>query len=456
MTLDADACYRAVKTRDARFDGCFFTAVTSTGVYCRPICPAPTPKPRNCRFFPCAAAAQEAGFRPCLRCRPEISPDLPASNGTSATISRALRLIAEGALDEGSVEDLALRLGIGDRHLRRLFDERLGASPVAVASTRRFLFAKMLLTETSLPVAGIAYAAGFSSVRRFNDVMQAAYKRTPRELRGRRATQEDGSITLNLPYRAPYNWPALVRFLAPRAMPGVEQITPGCYRRTLPDGYVEVRPDSKANCLIATFELSSIRELAQLAAKLRRLFDTGAAIVEIEAHLASDSRLAPVIQAQSGLRVPGAWDTFELVVRAILGQQVTVKGATTLAGRIVERLGQKTAHGSLFPAARGLAGADLASIGLPRARANALRVAAEAFSAARPPESAAELRELPGIGDWTAQYIAMRAFNDPDAFPATDLGLLRAAGPDVAKLAEAWRPWRAYAAMHLWMEHQND
>ncbi len=456
MVLDADVCYRAVKTRDARFDGCFFTAVTSTGVYCRPVCPAPAPKLANCKFFPCAAAAQEAGFRPCLRCRPEISPDLPASNGTSATISRALRLIAEGALDEGSVEDLALRLGIGDRHLRRLFDERLGASPVAVASTRRFLFAKMLLTETSLPVADIAYAAGFGSVRRFNDVMQAAYKRTPRELRGKRVAPASSSITLTLPYRAPYNWPALVRFLTPRAMPGVEQITPDCYRRTLPGGYVEVRPDRKANCLIATFELTSIKDLAQLAAKLRRLFDTSAAIVEIETHLGSDARLAPAIQAQSGLRVPGAWDTFELVVRAILGQQVTVKGATTLAGKIVEKFGQTTEHGSLFPSPRVLTYADLTTIGLPRARAHALRVAAEAFSASAPPESAAEIRELPGIGDWTAQYIAMRAFNDPDAFPATDLGLLRAAGSHVAKLAEAWRPWRAYAAMHLWMEHQND
>lgn len=234
MRIDADACYRAVKTRDARFDGHFFTGVTTTGVYCRPICPAPTPQRKNCRFFACAAAAQEAGFRPCLRCRPEISPGLPAFNGTSSTVSRALRLIAEGALAEGSIESLALRLGIGERHLRRLFDEYLGASPIAVESTRRFLLAKRLLTETTLPVTDISYAAGFSSVRRFNDVMKAAYGRTPRELRRKSGNARGSAINLTLPFRPPYNWTLSMRFLAPRAIPGVEQVTPEFYRRTLP------------------------------------------------------------------------------------------------------------------------------------------------------------------------------------------------------------------------------
>jgi AraC family transcriptional regulator of adaptative response / DNA-3-methyladenine glycosylase II len=318
MRIDTDACYRAVKTRDARFDGRFFTGVITTGIYCRPICPAPTPRRKNCRFFACAAAAQEAGFRPCLRCRPEIAPGFPAFNGTSATLSRALRLIAEGALDEASVERLALRLGIGERHLRRLFDEQLGASPVVVAGTRRFLLAKKLLTETALPVTDICYAAGFSSVRRFNDVMRAAYGRTPRELRGKFAVARGRAIRLTLPFRPPYNWAALMRFLALRAIPGVELVTPESYRRTFALGQVEVKPEPKNNHLVAYLELSNIRELGGIVERLRRLFDTDAPILDIEAHLSTDPRLANSVKSQAGLRVPGAWDPFELAIRAIL------------------------------------------------------------------------------------------------------------------------------------------
>lgn len=455
MNMDADACYRAVKTRDARFDGRFFTGVTSTGIFCRPICPAPTPRRANCTFFACAAAAQEAGFRPCLRCRPEIAPGLPAWNGTSTTISRALRLISDGALDEGSVEQLAERLGMGGRHLRRLFDEHLGASPISVAVSRRFLFAKKLLAETALPIADIAFAAGFSSIRRFNDAMQSAYGRTPRDLRGK-AQQPSGSIALTLPFRPPYHWPALIAFLGPRAIPGVEDITAERYRRWLPGGSVEVRPTPGQPHLLATFELTDIRDLAHAAARLHRLFDTNAPIRDIEQHLSKSPRLRDTVARHSGLRVPGAWDAFELAVRAVLGQQVTVKGATTLAGRLVERFGTKTARGYLFPSPRALAAADPASIGLPRKRAEALRAVAQAFASAHALESVEELRQLPGIGEWTAQYIAMRAFSEPDAFPATDLGLIHAAGADVALQAEQWRPWRAYAAMHLWMENSND
>lgn len=444
MRIDAGACYRAVKTRDARFDGRFFTAVRTTGIYCRPVCPAPAPKREHCTFFACAAAAQQAGFRPCLRCRPETAPGLPAWNGTSATISRALRLIEEGALDESSIEALAARLGVGERHLRRLFDEHLGASPVAIASTRRFLFAKKLLTETSLPITDIAFAAGFSSVRRFNDVMKSAYARTPRELRGK-AAASSRAIVLTLPFRPPYNWPALVRFLAPRAIPGVEQITAESYERRFEGGRVEVRPAPGVNHLIAHLELSSVRDLANIVERLRRLFDINASIGGIESHLAQDDRLAPAVRANAGLRVFGAWDPFELSVRAILGQQVTVKGATTLAGRIVEKFGG-------FPNAAELPRADLTGIGLPQARANTIRAVAEAF-AANGVSSAADLHGIRGIGEWTVEYIAMRAFNEPDAFPATDLGLIRAAGRDVRARADAWRPWRAYAAMHLWMEN---
>ena len=448
MVLDPDACYRAVRTRDTRFDGRFFTGVRTTGIYCRPVCPAPTPHRKNCVFFPCAAAAQEAGFRSCLRCRPEVAPDTPAWNGTSATVSRALRLIAEGALDDGSVEKLANRVGVGERHLRRLFDEHVGASPIAVASTQRVLFAKRLLTETALPITGIAFAAGFSSVRRFNHLMLETYRRSPRELRGK-APAPSSAIELTLPFRPPYNWTALTRFLAPRAIPGVEQVTRDAYARTIRidgvAGRIEVSPSNGANHLVARIELQNLRPLARVADRLRRLFDTGAPIQEIEA------QLSPLIRATPGVRVPGAWDRFELAVRAILGQQVTVKGASTLAGRIVDKYGETTEYGRLFPAAETLSRADVAAIGLPRARANSIRSVAEAFASTTPPESSDDLRNLPGIGDWTAQYIAMRAFNEPDAFPATDLGLIRAAGRDVAQKAEAWRPWRAYAAMHLWM-----
>lgn len=448
MVLDPEACYRALKARDARFDGRFFTGVRTTRIYCRPICPAPAPQRKNCIFFPNAAAAQEAGFRPCLRCRPEVAPDTPAWNGTCSTVARAVRLIADGALDEGSVADLANRLGIGERHLRRLFEEHVGASPVSVAGTRRLLFAKELLTDTPLPITTIAFAAGFSSVRRFNHVIRETYRRSARELR-RRKPPATKALVLSLPYRPPYNWSALVRFLAPRAIPGVERVTAEAYSRTIwidgCAGSVEVSPLAGADRLVARIELENLRPLARVAERLRRLFDTGAPIEEIE------TRLAPLLRGNSGVRVPGAWDVFELVIRAILGQQITVKGASTLAGRLVEKYGEPTEYGRLFPLAATLARADLSSVGLPRARAHSVRAVAEAFASPTPPETADALRKLPGIGDWTAQYIAMRAFNEPDAFPSTDLGLVKAAGRDVAAQSEAWRPWRAYAAMHLWM-----
>jgi AraC family transcriptional regulator of adaptative response / DNA-3-methyladenine glycosylase II len=448
MELDADACYRALLTRDARFDGRFFTGVKTTGVYCRPICPARTPYRKNCAFFGCAAAAQEAGFRPCLRCRPEIAPNSPAWNGTSATVSKALRLIAEGALDDGLVDRLAGRVGVGERQLRRLFNEHVGASPLTVASAQRILFAKKLLIETALPITDIAFAAGYSSVRRFNHVVRDAYQRSPRELRGRKLPSTT-AIMLTLPFRPPYNWNALVRFLRPRAIPGVEQVTENSYARTIRidgvPGRVEVTPVPGASHLLARIELQNLRPLARVADRLRRIFDTGAPIEDIE------SQLKPLIKADPGVRVPGAWDVFELTVRAILGQQVTVKGATTLSGRLVEKFGETSEHGRHFPLPETMARADLASIGLPRARAHSLQSVAEAFASNTPPDNPDELRKLPGIGEWTAQYIAMRAFNEPDAFPATDLGLLKAAGKDVAKKAEQWRPWRAYAAMHLWL-----
>jgi AraC family transcriptional regulator of adaptative response / DNA-3-methyladenine glycosylase II len=480
VDLDPDACYRALRTRDARFDGRFYTAVRSTGVYCRPICPARTPRRENCLFLPCAAAAQEAGYRPCLRCRPEASPGTPAWLGTSATVSRALRLIAEGALDQGGVDALAQRLGIGERHLRRLFLTHLGAPPLAVAQTRRIHFAKKLIDETDLPMSHVALASGFSSIRRFNDAIRHGYRRSPSALRQTRRRSGNGAgssdISIKLPFRAPFDWEAVRNFLALRATPGVEAVGPDGYRRSVKldgvHGTVEVSPAAGRNHLVARIRLSGPTVLIRVAERLRAIFDLGADPHPIAACLARDPQLRPALRAHPGLRIPGAWDGFELAVRAILGQQVTVRGATTLAGRLVEAYGEPLSLDGgrdlrfLFPEPAVLAGAELSGIGLPRARAAAISTLAAAVAsgdlrldATRGlEETVAKLKALPGIGEWTAQYVAMRALREPDAFPHSDLGLRRALGRPsqplsparLAKMAEAWRPWRAYAAVHLW------
>jgi AraC family transcriptional regulator, regulatory protein of adaptative response / DNA-3-methyladenine glycosylase II len=481
MDLDPQACYRAIATRDPRFDGRLFIGVTSTGIYCRPICPARTPKPENCRFFAAAAAAQEAGFRPCLRCRPEISPELAAWHGSSNTVRRALALIAEGALDgdDDAVPALAERLGVGERQLRRLFHRHLGASPIAVAQTRRVLFAKQLIHETKLPMTEVALASGFGSVRRFNHIFRALFGRPPRELRrGAQRAGDAAAITLALPYAPPYDWPAMLAFLSTRTIPGVECVAQGRYCRTIAlegaHGWVEVAPDDGRPTLRATIRFPSVRALPTIVARLRRVLDLNADIRAIGAHLAGDAHLAPLIAARPGLRVPGAWDGFELAVRAVLGQQITVSAATGLAGKLVRAHGTPLSLADApaglthaFPRPEALASADLGALGMPRARGRALSALA-AMTAADPrlfapgrelDDTIARLCELPGIGEWTAQYIAMRGLREPDAFPAADIGLLRAledaAGrrPKPAELlarAEAWRPWRAYAALHLW------
>src|SRR5215469_5819505 len=346
MDLDPQACYRAIATRDPRFDGRLFIGVTSTGVYCRPICPARTPKSGNCRFFATAAAAQEAGFRPCLRCRPEISPELAAWRGSSNTVRRALALIAEGALDgdDEAVPALAERLGVGERQLRRLFHRHLGASPIAVAQTRRVLFAKQLIHETTLPMTEVALASGFGSVRRFNHIFRALFGRPPRELRrGAQRTGDAAAITLTLPYAPPYDWPAMLAFLGARAIPGVECVAQGRYCRTIAldgaHGWVEVAPDDGRPALRAIIRFPSVKALPAIVARLRRVLDLNADIRAIGAHLAGDSHLAPLIAARPGLRVPGAWEGFELAVRAVLGQQITVSAATGLAGKLVRAHG---------------------------------------------------------------------------------------------------------------------
>jgi AraC family transcriptional regulator of adaptative response / DNA-3-methyladenine glycosylase II len=480
MTVpDHAVCYRALSTRDARFDGRLFVGVTSTGVYCRPICPARTPKPENCRFFPSAAAAQEAGFRPCLRCRPEISPDAAAWRGTFTTVSRALALIAEGALDSGEagIEAFAERLGMGERQLRRLFDQHLGAPPILVAQTRRVLFAKQLIQETSLSMVEIAEASGFGSVRRFNDTFRKLYRRTPREIRGKQRVAPS-PVTLRLGYRPPYDWEAMLSFLAARAITGVELIENKRYCRTIAVGEavgsVEVGPG--VNCLTATIRLSNVRPILSIVARIRRLFDLDADVEAIGAHLKSDASLAPLVARRPGLRAPGAWDGFEMAVRAILGQQITVVGARRLAARLAAIAGVRTTpevtgHGQLthiFPTPIQLAAADLSGFGMPRTRIEALQALGRAAAAdnkllerERPGDDVlARLIAMPGFGDWTAQYWAIRALGDSDAFPAGDAGLLRSPAvangvPLSAKVllqrAEAWRPWRAYAAQHLWM-----
>jgi AraC family transcriptional regulator of adaptative response / DNA-3-methyladenine glycosylase II len=478
MELDAVQCYRVLGTRDRRFDGRFFIGVRTTGIYCRPICPAPIPKAKNVLFFPCAAAAEDAGFRPCLRCRPETAPGTPAWNGTSAVVARALRLIESGALDEGDAAALAARLGIGERQLRRLFVQHLGAAPAEVARARRVHFARRLLDETDLAVTKVALAAGFGSIRQFNDAMRATFHASPTELRRRRRREPTaGELTVRLSYRPPLPWATVLAFLAGRATPGVEAVDGDVYRRTVrigdDAGAIEVRPEPERAQVVLRVHATDHTRLIDVVERVRRVFDLGADPLRIVTHLRRDARLRRVVTRLAGLRVPGAWDPFELAVRAILGQQVTVRAATTLAGRLAERLGTPVDLGPgltrLFPTAAMLADAPIEAIGIPRARATTIRTLAAsvasgalALDASDGAEAlAARLCELPGIGPWTAQYVAMRALGEPDAFPAGDLGVRAAlgngAGPIPAKeaqaIAEAWRPWRAYAVMYLWHDH---
>lgn len=473
MTLDWQVCSRARLSRDARFDGKFFIAVLGSGVYCRPICPAPTAKEKNVRYYPTAAAAAEAGFRPCLRCRPECSPGTPAWLGTPNTVSRALRLIAESGLEDGGVEVLAERLGVGSRHLRRLFLKHLGATPLAVAQTRRLHFAKKLIDETTLPMSQIAIAAGFGCVRRFNDGIRKVYHRTPTQIRRlarQTVVQPQNQYFFRLRFRPPYNWDAMLKFLAPRATPGIEVVEGRSYRRSISlnglHGHFEVSPDEAHDSLTARVQFGEPRSLFAIVERIRGMFDLNADWAAIVGSLRTDPDLAKRVDSDPGLRVPGCWDGFELAVRAILGQQITVKAATTLAGRIAEVFGEPFAAAPglthLFPTPQTLGEADLSRVGLTRARAETIRALARAvrdgqinFTGIVETDAfLARLCEIPGIGKWTAQYVAMRALGEPDAFPPGDLGLLRALSLDNARdleqRSQAWRPWRAYAAMYLW------
>jgi AraC family transcriptional regulator of adaptative response / DNA-3-methyladenine glycosylase II len=480
--LDPRVCYQALLTRDARFDGRFFVGVTSTGIYCRPVCPARTPMQKNCRFFVSAPAAQAAGFRPCLRCRPETAPERGAWLGTSNTVARGLDLIAAGALDgDSNVERLAERLGVGERHLRRLFEHHLGASPIAVAQTRRVLFAKQLIHETRLPMAEVALASGFGSVRRFNETFRALYGRPPSALR-RKAVEAlpqgstgSAGVSLRLSYRPPYDWPAMLAFLRARAIPGVEHVEDSRYLRTLEvngaKGTIEVGHAPEWNGLLARVRTDRLESLPSIVNRIRRVFDLAADVVAIGAHLALDPRLVPLLAARPGLRVPGGWDGFELAVRAILGQQVTVEAGRRLAEKLVRLSGAEVSLGAslsrVFPTPERVAGADLSQLGMPNARARTLLELSRAVlanpglfePAATLEQTVSRLCEVPGVGAWTAHYIALRAAREPDAFPSSDRGLLRGMarceGRDLGAVdleleSERWRPFRAYAAQHLW------
>jgi AraC family transcriptional regulator of adaptative response / DNA-3-methyladenine glycosylase II len=481
-----DEFEQARQARDPHFDGRVFIGVLSTGIYCRPICPVRIPRKENIRLYASAAAAAEAGFRPCLRCRPESAPGTPAWIGSSHTVSRALQLIARGVLDEGGVPALAAALDIGERQLSRLFQQHLGVSVLAVANTQRLHFAKKLIDETQLPMASICFAAGFSSVRRFNAVFQQVYGRAPSSLRKGADTNAltapaHSDITLRLSYRPPFDWRAMLDYLRMRAIPGVEHVTQDCYSRTImlngdaTEFHVQFLEGSHQALL--RLHSSQIRALAQVVERVKVMFDLKAVSSEIEAHLSADPRLQAALAAHPGIRVPVAWDGFEVAVRAIIGQQVSVKGATTLVSRLAAACGPayvsagNAALTRVFPQPEVLAQAELSGLGITTRRIVAIQQLARTVldgelrfdGSMDTPAFVARVQQIPGIGPWTAQYIALRALNDADAFPHSDLILLRAAAlpgetlspAALLTLAERWRPWRAYAVLLLWRHYAH-
>lgn len=504
MKLSREACIRALDARDPRFDGVFFVGVASTGIYCRPVCPARPPRRDRCRFFANAAAAERMGFRPCLRCRPELAPGSAVVDATARVARAAALRIAEGALNTGTVDSLAREFSISARQLRRVVEDAMGVTPIALAQTHRLLLAKRLLTDTALPITQVAFASGFQSVRRFDALFQSRYRLSPTRLRKRALgspTAPSDALTLTLGYRAPLAWRELIGFLAARATPGVEWVEGEMYARTIVldgnAGWVRVCPASSVaagadgdvgvaeaparrsasrtvriadrNALRVEVSASLVPVLMPVLAKLRHLFDLDADPRVIGAWLAHEG-LREHVDICAGMRVPGATDGFELALRAVLGQQVSVKGATTLAGRFANAFGASVAtpfaalhRGAVCATVVATAPvADLKALGLTTARAecvHALAAAVASRALVLEPSADADavltaLRALPGIGDWTAQYIAMRALRSPDAFPAGDLWLRRAAGDRSAaalvRMSDRWRPWRAYAAMHLW------
>jgi AraC family transcriptional regulator of adaptative response / DNA-3-methyladenine glycosylase II len=480
MLKDFEHRYRAVRGRDVRFDGWFYVAVTSTGIYCRPSCPAATPKRSNVRFYPTAAAAQYAGFRACKRCTPDAVPGSPEWDTRADTVARAMRLIADGAVDRDGVAGFARRLGYTQRHLHRLLTAEVGAGPLALARARRAHTARLLLETTDLPITEVAFAAGFTSIRQFNDTIREVFAVTPRELRRGRALRDEmvrGEIPLRLPFRTPFDANGMLRFLGTRAVAGVETFDGETYRRTLrlSHGAGVVALSDGGDHIRCVLRLENLRDLGSAVQRCRSLLDLDADPVAVSDVLGSDPLLGALVRRSPGRRVPGSVDGAELAFRAVLGQQVSVAGARTLAGRLVARCGESLPETlaaedgeptHLFPGQHALAEAALEGLGIPSARRETLRTLARLLAGGGivlDPGSEREdverrLLELRGIGPWTASYVAMRALRDPDAFLASDLGVRKAlvrlghAGDrrSVAAVAERWRPWRAYATQHLW------
>jgi AraC family transcriptional regulator, regulatory protein of adaptative response / DNA-3-methyladenine glycosylase II len=478
--IDDDAAYSALKSHDPRFDGVFYVGVTSTGIYCRPVCPARVPKRENCRFFTTASAAEKASFRPCLRCRPELAPGHAPMDQAHRLADLIVQRMDEGLADEGAgLEEIAAQFGLSSRQLRRIVQQELGVSPIELIQTRRLLLAKQLLTDTTLPVIEIAFASGFSSLRRFNAAFSMHYRMPPTRLRKEAAAQPgrlhaSDTSTLQLSYRPPYDWEAMLQFLAGRAIREVEFVSGGTYSRTVRlgdhTGWIKVSNIPAKNALQVEFTHSLTPILPALLGRLRNVFDLAARPDIIAAHLMQDERLKKGVMERPGLRVPGAFDGFEMAVRAILGQQITVQAATKIACRYAEAFGEKIETpfpelSRLSPLASKVTRAtldDIASLGIIRTRAACILAMAEAIRSgslhlepgADPEATIAKLVTLPGIGPWTAHYIAMRALRWPDAFPKEDIAVRNKLGGVTVKEAKAlsqpWRPWRSYAVLHVW------
>jgi AraC family transcriptional regulator, regulatory protein of adaptative response / DNA-3-methyladenine glycosylase II len=474
---DPEQCYRAVSSRDSRFDGWFVTAVHTTGIYCRPSCPAITPKRRNVSFFPSAAAAQRQGFRACKRCRPNASPGSPEWNVRADIVGRAMRLIADGVVDREGVHGLAARLNYSDRQLNRLITSEMGAGPLALARVQRAQTARLLIETTTMSFTDIAFAAGFSSVRQFNDTVREIFAVAPSDLRSRRGREPvgPGSVTVQLPHRLPYDSWSIFQFLGLRAVPGVETWDGVTYSRalSLPHGAGTVALRPGAGHIHCELRLDDWRDLQAAVQRCRRLLDLDADPVAVDAALAADGALSPLVAARPGLRSPAHVDGNELAIRAVLGQQVSVAGARTLAGRLVKTVGRPLRHpiGELtheFPTAAAIVDLDPDHLAMPNSRKAALKTLCAALASGEividpgvdRGELSHQLQSMPGLGPWTAAYITMRALGDPDVFMATDLGVkhgLERLGLDSSPKAaitrsEAWRPWRSYALHHLWAQ----
>jgi AraC family transcriptional regulator of adaptative response / DNA-3-methyladenine glycosylase II len=473
-SLDPEVCRRARLSRDARFDGAFYLAVQTTGIYCRPICPARAPAEKNVRYFASAALAAQAGFRPCLRCRPESAPDSPAWNGTSTTVQRALQLISQGALNSGAMGDLAQRLGIGERYLRKLFERELGVSPQALALNQRLLFAKKLLAETALPVTEVAYAAGFGSLRRFNSAVQTQFRLPPTALRQRhKGNAAAVTIELQLHYRPPYDWDGVLDFFSRHAVDGVENVTGGSYQRTIAAGGMSdsapagapgsfrVSPLAGKHALRLELQLADRSQLMPVVARIRRMFDLDANPAAIHEVLGRDPRLAPLLQRIPGIRATGHWSLYEASIRGIVGQQISTQAARSVLARLSVAQSRDVSASMLptaaaFPAAATIAALDDTDFPMPGQRRETLRALCQLCSGREDELEMDALAALKGVGPWTVAMAAMRGNGHPDIFPPKDLGLEKAwarlPGPDITLKDQSanWRPWRSYAANLLW------